>query len=98
MGISPYMVSSKEAMWLSFSRAGAKGTGELGSLQMTGSREVKAGEPNRVRGQGRVSTERFQRGQRTGKGCKQGGAIRVNRTRQEGHSTWGNHTSLRVWL
>lgn len=40
--------------------------------QRTRSREVKAGEPNRVGGQGRVSVRRFQRGQRAGKGCNQG--------------------------
>lgn len=66
------MEASKEAMRLSFSRAGAKGTGELGSLQRTRSRAVKAGEPNRMGGPGRVSTGRFQRGQRAGKGCKRG--------------------------
>lgn len=30
MGIGPYMVSSKEAIWLPFPRAGAKGTGSSG--------------------------------------------------------------------
>lgn len=40
--------------------------------QRTRSREVKAGEPNREGGQGRVSIGRFQRGQRAGKGCNQG--------------------------